>query len=1705
LPTAAASSSATSSAAAAAPLDLPAVSDAQLCRLHPLSLPLIDASLLPTFLQPAASLLSSQPNWRARLLTAIACALHVHCGPLDAKEVTAARLLPLNSHCGTGLGFGNGVLDGVVNRWARTFCLVAAQSSVAYSAKQPIDAAMRCLLRTLASGVSALALVKLQQIRDFCAGPSVAVAASSSLCSPSSSAAAAPVRALPRCAEVVVVSGANNQCLSRCITLVTGMDNNKFKEALQQTLDAFTPQDAGPLLLWGFPELASPVTAASLNTARTHYYESRRFEHLDFCGDLELHLLARHSGGRYSFALVAPALHVLLRPTGRIHHSPLLPDAQQVYLHYCHPKGSPLLAPKHFNLITFVTPDGHTHNSWPAAQSPEEAATLETLATLAAQQSDERVCAAATQKDRENDAALHKLLEQEKSNQGAPAAAASSPITPTAPDKRRKKASDTPRHSRSSSSHFPAAPLPTTPFRLQPTATPFHPSSVPAAAAVSSSSTPSFVPSPARCRTWHELPHSAKVPFLALALPLFEAYGHYSSSGAYDSCSEVLQLILDMPARSMPTAGRSRPRTLVRSLEAQMEPMTAALESIRQAAAADDAEAAASDSAAAASATRLLATARTLLPAASAALFEELAAPAAPDDTQPVDDETRAARRAVAKIRGGGRRCISRSANCLLQQPMASASDPATLAELHKLHPQQRHTLPPPPPNTALGLVAVEWPTLAKLIKNRIDNGASPGPSGWSGSHIQLIAGSDNAKAKDGLALLVKDLCNGIFAGATRERLLASLLEPVSKGEGRGIRPIAMGESFVKLAAHYSMSLIEADMPALFPRIQFGVKRPGGSETAAQLTRAYLAQSSLLHPDTIALKTDFANAFNSANRQQAWTALQKDARTEPIWRMFHWAYSSASPLLVYDGDRLCAQLQSSEGVRQGDPFAAFVFAFFVQPMYEAAIAGLPNAHAISIQDDLTLIGPQQDVFAAFNKVRELAPQYGLTLRMDKCAVFIPESVSSDNRSTIRGSCNALSLAHSDRMESLGVMFGSSAAIDDHCTKSLKRHEQFLAALRNREMPVQIALLLLRFCAVPRLSYLARTVDPNVFAAPGGAAELFDSMLWNCFAQLIGSRDASSLPKEVRLQAQLPLSRGGLGLRSVKDLAPTAYFSSLASSLSDFIAEFQPADRGDESWIAQSQMARELECFWIYMQMQGIQQLAPPAKVKKTASPHSRPAAAATAAAAPSTGTNSAPLALARSHPSLSLFASSSSIPFAAPASSSSSCPLSGPGAATLLCREAAAHARLLVASRRSPATHPTPAVFRHAEQLQAIATKQREDVNRAALIAQSVARRQALLTATSVSNSAAFLSTLPTVAAYTLGDESMIQAVRHRLGLSAADALVPQVCVCGTFFAVDPDHYHSCVKLRSSSLTLRHNAIVNTLASLATEAGWHVTVEPNDHLRPAPTDVATVAPTDATAAAKLADGVSCSDEPESEHWNRHGDLLLLRHGIKLYIDVSCTRPTNASSLSSQPAVTHTPLVSTVVRAQQKMRKYTPIAQANGYTLLPFVVETYGGMGKEALRVLQYLAAHASDSPQQFLRHAHSSLSVVLQRGNALVALIGQQQLNVRRQREHKSVREAIQRCRHYGQLGSIQQQRQWLDPDISAVHAAVTEAHAPSSHSPSHSHSHSSLPLPFVHASHAFSTGANAVAALSSHSHSHSLTLSQLYSAAAAALMSVSG
>jgi hypothetical protein len=104
-----------------------------------------------------------------------------------------------------------------------------------------------------------------------------------------------------------------------------------------------------------------------------------------------------------------------------------------------------------------------------------------------------------------------------------------------------------------------------------------------------------------------------------------------------------------------------------------------------------------------------------------------------------------------------------------------------------------------------------------------------------------------------------------------------------------------------------------------------------------------------------------------------------------------------------------------------------------------------------------------------------------------------------------------------------------------------------------------------------------------------------------------------------------------------------------------------------------------------------------------------------------------------------------------------------------------------------------------------------------------------------------------------------------------------------------------------------------------------------------------------------------------------------------------TRPTNESNLL-RPGARDTLLFCTRHVELHKASKYAKIAQTNGYTMIPFVVETYGGCGKQASALLQRLSRSSEEySSREFLLHARRKLSAVLQTANANSMLLAQQQ------------------------------------------------------------------------------------------------------------------
>jgi hypothetical protein len=209
----------------------------------------------------------------------------------------------------------------------------------------------------------------------------------------------------------------------------------------------------------------------------------------------------------------------------------------------------------------------------------------------------------------------------------------------------------------------------------------------------------------------------------------------------------------------------------------------------------------------------------------------------------------------------------------------------------------------------------------------RTANGSAPGLSGWTGDMLKVLYDDENCRA--GLAQLIADFCNGELPDQAKEYILPSHLVPIPKpNQPSSVRPISMGEIFYRAAANYAVGLVSDVIADVLGPIQFGVGRPAGIEQAVHRLQHLLTQT---HPHLAGIAVDFKNAFNERNRNDILTELYKYNQLQPIWNIVKWAYSDPSALWIrdYESQQMIqpdSSLTSAEGVKQGDPLGALLFA-----------------------------------------------------------------------------------------------------------------------------------------------------------------------------------------------------------------------------------------------------------------------------------------------------------------------------------------------------------------------------------------------------------------------------------------------------------------------------------------------------------------------------------------------------------------------------------------------------------------------------------------------------------------------------------------------------------------------------------------------------------------------------------------------------------
>ena len=165
------------------------------------------------------------------------------------------------------------------------------------------------------------------------------------------------------------------------------------------------------------------------------------------------------------------------------------------------------------------------------------------------------------------------------------------------------------------------------------------------------------------------------------------------------------------------------------------------------------------------------------------------------------------------------------------------------------------------------------------------------------------------------------------------------------------------------------------------------------------------------------------------------------------------------------------------------------------------------------------------------------------------------------------------------------MLGSVEAVRAHAQSAVDAAEPLFTCIEHPSMPVQIGMQLLRQCALPKLSFLARTIPPDQLRE---AAAAFDRRVTLCFNRLMKISDASrpedTSAEQLSTQISLPIKAGGMGLRPLQRVSHAAYFASAAAIMPEFIKAFPPTRCADYTT---TNLHSELSACLTHLQQAGV--------------------------------------------------------------------------------------------------------------------------------------------------------------------------------------------------------------------------------------------------------------------------------------------------------------------------------------------------------------------------------------------------------------------------------------------------------------------------------------------------------------------------------------
>jgi len=432
------------------------------------------------------------------------------------------------------------------------------------------------------------------------------------------------------------------------------------------------------------------------------------------------------------------------------------------------------------------------------------------------------------------------------------------------------------------------------------------------------------------------------------------------------------------------------------------------------------------------------------------------------------------------------------------------------------------------------------------------------------------------AIARGGRLATLRDFVELVAAGTVppeaRPYVYGGRLVAPPKGDGSH-RPLGAGTVWRRIAAGFMASHESESFGERLGPAQLGVGVPRGPEIFATTVRLALEA----HPDWVAVKADFRNAFNEVGRV---VFLAFIAAHFPVLLLFLLAAYGAPAYITALGPGGWVRYLSRRGATQGCPLGPLCFASALQTVLERVRSEYPDCLILALHDDAQVAGPPESARKALSRLIRLASEEcGLCPTGHKFVIYSPTPTHARPVAAAAAivhleaevdewtSPAALARGDACRLQTrglvaAGVPIGTASFVRDTARARLAEHEACHVAVRLLSC-TQSAYVLLRYCLGARFMFLLRVCGPALRARDGdqpAPVAVHDAMQRRTLAALLerpldleararADAAADRFPLRVFRQAVLPDSLGGVGLACADAVCESAFLAGICACVS----------------------------------------------------------------------------------------------------------------------------------------------------------------------------------------------------------------------------------------------------------------------------------------------------------------------------------------------------------------------------------------------------------------------------------------------------------------------------------------------------------------------------------------------------------------------------